>query len=292
MHRLSMGDRLFDAVNVTFMIIVCFVTLYPFMYVVSSSLSDPSLLIQHRGMLWLPVGFNLDAYQSVFNNPMIRTGYMNTLFLVVVGTTLNVFMTALGAYVLSRQHVMWRNLLMFLIVFTMFFSGGLIPNYLLVMKLGMVNSLAALIFPTMISAFNLIIMRTSFQALPIALEESAKIEGANDFTVLFRIILPLSMPVVAVMILFYGVTHWNAWFHAAIYLRSRDLYPLQLILREILITNSTDSMMVGVGVGDRIPIGETIKYATIMVATVPVLLLYPFLQKYFIKGVMIGALKE
>lgn len=186
---------------------------------------------------------------------------------------------------------MWKNPIMFLIVFTMFFNGGLIPTYLLVNNLGLLDSRWALIIPSAMSAYNLIIMRTSFQGIPVSLEESAKLDGANDFTVLFRIVLPLSMPVVAVMILFYGVGHWNSWFNALIYLRTRDLYPLQLILREILITNSTDSMMTGVGGADKMPIGETIKYATIIVATIPILLLYPFLQKYFVKGVMIGAIK-
>jgi putative aldouronate transport system permease protein len=187
---------------------------------------------------------------------------------------------------------MLKNPIMMLIVFTMFFSGGLIPNYLLVSELGMLNTRWALIIPGAISTYNLIIMRTSFQGIPASLEESAKIDGANDFTILFRIILPLSLPIVSVMILFYGVSHWNAWFNALLYLRDRDLYPLQLVLREILITNSTDSMTTGASDIDKALISETIKYAAIIVATVPVLFLYPFLQKYFVKGVMIGAVKE
>lgn len=291
MNRPTIGERIFDFFNSLFMILLCLATLYPFLYVLIASLSDPAWAVQQRGLIWFPHGFNLDAYKLVFDNPMIKTGYMNTLFIVVVGTAINVFMTALGAYGLSRQNVMWKNPIMFFIVFTMFFSGGLIPTYLLVTNLGMLDTLWALIIPGAVSAFNLIIMRTSFQGIPISLEESAKLDGANDFTVLFRIILPLSMPVVAVMILFYGVGHWNSWFSAMIYLRNRELFPLQLVLREILITNSTDSMMTSVGAADKMPIGETIKYATIIVATIPILLLYPFLQKYFVKGVMIGALK-
>ncbi|MFD0870977.1 Inner membrane ABC transporter permease protein ycjP [Chlamydia abortus] len=292
MNRPTIGERIFDFFNSLFMILLCLATLYPFLYVLIASLSDPAWAVQQRGLIWFPHGFNLDAYKLVFDNPMIKTGYMNTLFIVVVGTAINVFMTALGAYGLSRQNVMWKNPIMFFIVFTMFFSGGLIPTYLLVTNLGMLDTLWALIIPGAVSAFNLIIMRTSFQGIPISLEESAKLDGANDFTVLFRIILPLSMPVVAVMILFYGVGHWNSWFSAMIYLRNRELFPLQLVLREILITNSTDSMMTSVGAADKMPIGETIKYATIIVATIPILLLYPFLQKYFVKGVMIGAIKE
>lgn len=291
MIRRSMGERLFDGVNVTFMIVLSAATVYPFLYVLFASLSDPSWVVQMRGLIWYPKGFTIEAYKLVFANPSILTGYVNTLIYVVFGTALNILMTSLGAYALSRQSVMWKNPLMFIIVFTMFFNGGLIPTYLLINELGMLDSRWALIIPSAMSAYNLIIMRTSFQGIPVSLEESAKLDGANDFTVLFRIVLPLSMPVVAVMILFYGVSHWNGWFNALIYLRTRDLYPLQLILREILITNSTDSMMTGVGGADKMPIGETIKYATIIVATVPILLLYPFLQKYFVKGVMIGAIK-
>lgn len=291
MIKRTFGERVFDVANIALMIALSVVTIYPFLFVLFASLSDPAWVVQMRGLIWFPHGVNLEAYRLVFENPSILTGYANTIFYVVVGTALNILMTSLGAYALSRQNVMWKNPIMFMIVFTMFFSGGLIPSFLLVNNLGLLDSRWALIFPSAMSAYNLIIMRTSFQAIPVSLEESAKLDGANDFTILFRIVLPLSMPVVAVMILFYGVGHWNSWFPALIYLRTRELYPLQLILREILITNSTDSMMTAIGGGDKMPIGETIKYATIIVATIPILLLYPFLQKYFVKGVMIGAIK-
>lgn len=287
----SLGERVFDVFNVTLLTLLSVATVYPFLYVLFASLSDPNIVVQTRGLLWYPKGFTTAAYELVFKNPSIISGYLNTFFYVIVGTTLNIFMTSLGAYALSRQNVMWKNPIMFMIVFTMFFSGGLIPSYLLVGNLGLLDTRWAIIIPSAMSAYNLIIMRTSFQGVPVSLEESAKLDGANDFTVLFRIVLPLSMPVVAVMILFYGVGHWNSWFSALIYLRDRELYPLQLILREILISNSTDSMLTGAAGGDRMPIGETIKYATIIIATIPILLLYPFLQKYFVKGVMIGAIK-
>ncbi|OCT11244.1 sugar ABC transporter permease [Paenibacillus pectinilyticus] len=287
----SWGERIFDVSNSLFLILLSLVTIYPFLYVLIASLSDPVWIVQVRGLLWYPKGLNVEAYALVFKNPAIMTGYLNTIVNVVLGTTINILMTSFGAYALSRQDVMWKNPVMFMIVFTMFFSGGLIPTYLLINDLGMVDTRWALLIPTAMSAYNLIIMRTAFQGVPISLEESAKLDGANDFTILFRVILPLSMPVVAVMVLFYGVAHWNTWFSALIYLRSRDLYPLQLILREILITNSTESMMTGVGGNDKMPIGETIKYATIIVATAPIVFLYPFLQKYFVKGVMIGAIK-
>ncbi|MDQ1914140.1 carbohydrate ABC transporter permease [Paenibacillus sp. GD4] len=292
MNRLTFGEKMFDVLNVVFMLVLCFLTLYPFLYVTFSSFSDPGLLSQHRGLLWKPYGFSLDAYKAVFANPNILNGYSNTIFYVIVGTLFNLFMTSLGAYFLSRRNVFFKNAVMFMIVVTMFFQGGLIPTYLLVDGLGLVDTPWAMIIPGAINTWNLIIMRTSFQAVPVSLEESAKMDGASEWTVMWRIILPLSLPVMAVMVLFYAVGHWNAWFNAMIYLRDRELYPLQLILREILITNSTDSMMTDASGADKMPIGEAIKYATIMVATVPILVLYPFLQKYFVKGVMIGALKE
>ncbi|MBY9085297.1 carbohydrate ABC transporter permease, partial [Paenibacillus sp. HN-1] len=199
--------------------------------------------------------------------------------------------TALGAYVLSRKQVFWNKYFMIMITFTMFFSGGLIPLYLVVKGVGLTNSLWATILPFTISTFNLIIMRTSFQSIPDSLEESAKIDGANQFTILFKIIIPLSMPVLAVMGLYYAVDKWNGWFYASIFLKDRELFPLQLILREILVLGSTDSMSTSANAGEQQQIGETIKYATIMIATLPILCVYPFVQRYFVKGVMIGALK-
>ncbi len=287
----SIGERVFDSLNTILMILLIMSTLYPFLYVAFASISRPSLIMGHQGVLWKPLGFSLDSYRVVFRNPMILKGYANTLFYVFAGTALNIFMTSLGAYVLSRKGVYWKNVMMFLIVFTMFFNGGMIPTYLLVNSLKLTDTRWALILPSIVSVWNLIIMRTFFMGIPDSLEESAKMDGAKDFTVLFRIILPLSMPVVVVMILFYGVGHWNSWWSAMIYLRNRELYPLQLILREILITNDIDNMLAGGDFVDQEPIEETIKYATIMVATLPILFAYPFLQKYFIKGIMIGALK-
>ncbi|WP_046173599.1 carbohydrate ABC transporter permease [Domibacillus indicus] len=287
----TLGERLFDYGNILFLVLLSIVTLYPLLYILIASVSDPAYVAQARGIMLLPKNFTLDAYNMVFKNPMIITSYLNTLFYVVVGTTLNIVLTSLGAYALSRKNVLWKNFIMFMIVFTMFFEGGLIPLYLLVSELNMIDTRWALILPTAVSAFNLIIMRTAFQGIPDSLEESARIDGANDFTILFKIILPLSLPVVAVMVLFYGVYHWNSWFHAMIFLQNRELFPVQLILREILIANDTSSMTTGVSAVDAMPIGETVKYATIVVATLPILCLYPFLQKYFVKGVMIGGIK-
>ncbi|EES71504.1 putative protein LplC [Paenibacillus sp. oral taxon 786 str. D14] len=284
-------DRLFNVVNYTLLILLVIATLYPLVYVLLASLSDPARLLAYKGLLWKPVGFSLEAYRAVLANPGIGIGFRNTLFIVVFGVTVNIFMTALGAYVLSRKNVMWNKVFMFIIVFTMFFGGGLIPMYLIVKGVGLLDSLWSTIIPFAVSTFNLIIMRTSFMGIPDSLEESAKIDGANHFTILFRIIIPLSMPVIAVMILYYAVDKWNGWFYASVFIRSRELFPLQLVLREILISNSTDSMSIGASAGDRFQIGETIKYATIIVATFPIMCIYPFLQRYFVKGVMVGSLK-
>lgn len=286
------ADRTFEVINVIIMLFLIAVTLYPFLYIIFASFSNSDDLIRHSGMLLYPLGINLNAYKMVFQNPNIFTGYGNTLIVLVVGTALNLLMTSFGAYVLSRNGFPCKRVILVLIVFTMYFQGGMIPRYLLIYDtLNLGDSLLALIIPQAISTYNLIVMRTSFLGVPDSLEESAKIDGANDFVILFRIILPVSMSVVAVMILFYGVTHWNAWFDAMIFLRDRKRYPLQLILREILILNSTETMAVESADVNNMAVGESIKYATIMVATLPVLAVYPFLQKYFVKGVMIGAIK-
>jgi putative aldouronate transport system permease protein len=271
--------------------ILMVVTLYPLLHVVFASFSNPNEIIAHRGLLWKPLGFNLEAYKLVFSNPRVYTGYRNTLFIVIVGVALNLLITALGAYVLSRKGVMWNNWFMMLITFTLFFSGGLVPLYLVVKGVGLTNTLWSTILPFAVSTFNLIVMRTSFMSVPDSLEESAKIDGANHFTILFRIIIPLSIPVIAVMGLYYAVEKWNGWFYASIFIQDHNLYPLQIFLREILILSSTDTLSSNSAVGEQYQIGATIKYATIMVATLPILCVYPFIQRFFVKGVMIGALK-
>jgi len=284
-------DRIFDVVVHAIILVLVAVTLYPLLYVLFASFSDSGGFLAHRGFLWRPIGFDLGAYDSVLRNPGILIGYRNTLFIVVAGVALNLVMTALGAYVLSRKNVLWNNAFMFLIVFTMFFQGGLVPMYLVVKGVGLLDSLWSTIVPFAVSTFNLIIMRTAFQSIPDSLEESAKIDGANHPTILLRIVLPLSLPVIAVMILYYAVDKWNGWFYASVFIRDRDLFPLQLVLREILIANATDSMSTGASAGDRYQLGETIKYATIVVATAPILCVYPFVQRFFVKGVMVGSLK-
>lgn len=291
--RKSPWEHLFDGANILLMVLLIIVTLYPLLHVFNASLSDSNQLLAHRGLLLFPEGFNLESYRLVLNNPNILSGYRNTAVIVVFGTALNLLFTILGAYTLSRRSFMLRGPIMMAIVFTMFFSGGIIPSYLLINNtLHLGNNLLALILPGLVSTYNLIIMRTSFQEISESLLESARIDGAGELRILWQIVVPLSMPVIAVMILFYGVQHWNSWFGAILYIRDRNMFPLQLVLREILIQNSTDSMTTSTAAGDKEAIGESVKYATIMVATLPILFIYPFLQKYFVKGVMIGAIKE
>lgn len=289
----STGEKAFAVLNALIMLFMIVICLYPMLYVLFASVSEPARLTGHQGLMFKPLGFTLRGYRMVLENPGIVSGYINTVFYVAVGTLFNIVMTSLGAFVLSRKSFYFKNMMMFGIVFTMFFSGGLIPSYLVIQKLGLIDTRWALIIPGVISTYNLIVMRTSFLEIPDSLEESAKIDGANELTILCRIVLPLSKALIAVMVLFYGVAHWNSWFNAMLYLRNRDLYPLQLILREILLINASDNMTAeaGIGQGDISAYKILIQYATIVVATLPVLLLYPFIQKYFTKGVMIGAVK-
>lgn len=287
----SWSEKVFDWMIIWIMIVLVLLTAYPLYYVLVASVSDGSQMMAHSGLLLKPYGFHLDAYVKVLDNPSIIKGYLNTLFVVGASVILNMTVTALAAYVLSRKNVYWNNLFTFLIVFTMFFTGGLIPFYLVVKGMGLMNSLWSLIIPFAVNTFNLIVMRTSFQAIPDSLEESAKIDGANHPTIFARIVIPLSLPVMAVMALYYTVEKWNGWFYASLFLKDRQLFPLQLILREILISNSTD-LMLGTTAADQIvQVSATLQYATIVVATLPILCVYPFVQRYFVKGVMIGAVK-
>jgi putative aldouronate transport system permease protein len=294
MHKKTVGETTFDIFNHIFMLIFAFICFYPMWYIFVGSFSNSTKLVMHRGILLWPIDIRFSTYKHVLDNPKIWTGYANTIFVVVVGTTLNVLLTAIAAYFLSRRQVFWKNAVMILIVITMFFSGGLIPLYLVVVNLQLRNSLWSLILPTLIAPYNVIVMRTYFMGLPYEMEESAYIDGAGHITILSRIVLPLSMPVVAVMILWYGVGHWNAWFHASIFINEGEKYPLQLVLRQILIRGSvftSEGGMSNAGDGSEVFFSVVIKYTVIIVCTLPILLIYPLLQKYFVKGIMIGAIK-
>ncbi|AMO34895.1 carbohydrate ABC transporter permease [Lysinibacillus sp. fkY74-1] len=288
----SKGDRAFTIFNYIFLAIVAVVVLYPLIFVLSASLSNPEYVIS--GDLWLwPKEFTVEAYEKVFQNPDIINGFINTLKYTFFGTLLNIVMTICAAYPLSRRHLKGKGFIMAFMVFTMFFSGGLIPTYLLIRDLGMINTFWVMIIPNAVAVWNIIIMRTFFQSIPYELEESAMIDGAGNFRILWSIVLPLSLPVMAVMVLFYAVGHWNSYFQALIYLQDQDKFPLQLILRQILIQGQADDMIKATSesfLAQKLSV-EGLKYAVLIVANLPMLMLYPFLQRYFVKGVMIGSLK-
>jgi len=281
----SLGENIFMLFNYAFLVFMAVITAYPMWHVLMGSFSENFRIMAHTGLLFVPAGFSTASYEVVFNNPMIIRGYMNTLFLLVVGVVLSLFMTSLCAYFLSRKNVYFKKPIMLMVTITMFFSGGMIPAYLNLMDLGLLGNHWGLILPGMINVFNMIIMRTSFNTIPESLSEAAYIDGAGHMQILFKVILPLSKAVIAVMILYYGLSIWNSWFWASVIRLPRELLPLQVILRELLIQNQSIEMM------DYEGVTETIKYATIIVATVPILTLYPFLQKYFTRGVLIGGIK-
>lgn len=291
MEHTTIGRRIFMIINTVLLLGFGFICLYPMYYVVMASFSDANQLMAFRGFLWMPINANIESYRAIVKNKMLFTGYANTLFVVGVSLLLNITMTSIGAYFLSRKNLMLKKAVMIYILITMYFSGGIIPLYLTVKNLGLYNSIWSLIIPAAVNTYNLVIMRTSFEAIPDSLVEAALIDGAGHIQILIKIILPLAKATVAVMVLYYGVAHWNSWFNAMLFLNDRAKFPLQLVLREILIQNDTSAMTQGGGLTDTINIAKTIKYAVIVVSTVPILCVYPFLQKYFTKGALVGAVK-
>lgn len=285
------GKHVFTVFNTILMLLIILVTAYPIYYVLMASFSDPSALTKNTGLLLLPLKpYTLDAYFRVFRHPRIASGFMNTFFVLVVGVLVNMVMTILGAYFLNVKGPMLTTPITFLIIFTMYFSGGMIPSYLNLRDLGLLNTLWALILPGAINTGNLIIMKSGFASIPSSLVESAQLDGATHTQILLRVMIPLAKATIAVLVLYYGVAHWNSWFNASIYLRSESKYPLQLVMQKIL-EDSQGSIMDGVGADEAAQVAQLIKYALIVVTTAPILALYPFLQKYFVKGVMVGALK-
>ncbi len=291
--RQSPEDVGFSIVTYLLATLALLITLYPLLYAVSASFSDPMQVIKGNVILF-PKGFTLTAYRAVARNTSMLIGYRNTLFYTLIGTTINLVMTIAVAYPLSKKDFRGRSLLTVLFTITMFFSGGMVPNFLLIKQLGLYNSIAALILPGAVSAWNLVIMRTYFQnSIPEEICESAYIDGCSNIGTLLRIVLPLAMPIIAVMILFYGVDHWNSYFNALLYLKDRGKYPLSLVLREVLLQGFGQEKMgaeIVDTVGDLL-LYETLKYAVIIVSSLPMLLLYPLLQRYFVKGVMVGSIK-
>jgi len=291
--KLSREDRIFTVANYTFLSFILFIVLYPLIYILSSSFSSTRAVIS--GRVWLlPVEPSLAGYQAVFKNSQIWTGYTNSAIYTVLGTAINLLMTVMAAYPLSRKDFYGRSFIMALFTFTMMFSGGLIPTYLLVKNLKMLDTRWAMVIPNALGVWNMIITRTYFQTtIPNELSEAAELDGCSDIKFLILIVLPLSGPILAVITLFYAVGHWNSYFNALIYLNSAKLYPLQIILRNILILNQMEAEMITdvEEIVAREGLKDLLKYSLIVVASAPVLALYPFVQKYFVKGIMIGSIK-
>ena len=289
-RRFSSALR-FDVWNYLGLAFLGFLTLYPFYYMVVASFSSGNALIAHQGLLLLPVDATLIAYERVASNPKIARGFLNSIYVVVAGVGINMAVTSLAAYALSRKHLAGRSLLLKFAVFTMVFDRGLIPLFLLVRNVGLYGSLWAVILTFAVNTYNLLIMVTFFRGVPESLEESAIVDGAGHMRILWSIFLPVSKAVVATLILFYAVGRWNGYFYAMIFLPNPDRWPVSLVLREIIISEQMNDYLGGVDVGDQGSVAETIKYATAVVTTLPILLLYPFLQRYFTKGVMLGSIK-
>ena len=286
----SRGDRIFNIINMIFLAFLTFLFLAPVLHVLFSSLSEPEQLIKTDGIVLFPRGFTLKPYEMALQNKNILSGYFNS-FLYSAGTcVLGLLLSILGGYCCYKKTFMPRKLLMKLMTFTMFFSGGMIPSYLLIQQLQIYDTMWAIILPSSLSVWNIIMIRTAFSELPAGLEESARIDGANDFVILFRIFVPLCKAILAVLSLFYVVGMWNSWFGAMIYLQDRNKFPLQLILREILILNDSSSfLLTDIKTELYKPL---VKNATIMISVIPMFCFYPFVQKYFVKGVMLGSMKE
>lgn len=284
----------FNIFNTALMCFMMLLVLYPIYYMIIISVSNSTAVMTGR-VRFLPVGFHLDVYKQFLTDSYFLTTYRNTAIITVLGTTINIFMSTLCAYPLSRKDFYGSGVITGFVTFTMFFSGGMIPTYLLVNKLRLLNTYWSVVLPGAINVFNMIIMRTSFQGLPVELNESAYIDGANDLQILWKIVLPLSKPILATMVLFYAVAHWNGYVHAMLYFTDKNMYPIQLYVRSLVLSGMTEmtslSMELTTGADAFNVAQRSIQYGVIIAATLPILLIYPFISKYFEKGVMIGSLK-
>jgi len=287
-HRIreKLGDRLMNIVIVIILAFVLLVTIYPFLHVIAVSISNPTEVLENR-VTFYPRGFFIKCYEKVMNDRFFLRSYLNSIIYTTLGVLINMLMTVMMAYPLSRARFMGKSLFLPMIVFTMLFATGLIPHYLLVMQLGLIDSIWALILPPAVNTFNLMILRTSFMSMPVELEESAKIDGANDFQILWRVCLPVSKAILMTIGLFYAVEHWNSFMAPFLYLNTREKYPLQVILRGMLISGEMSEYVDF----DQLLISKMIKYTTIVVSILPILCVYPFIQRYFTKGVLLGSLK-
>lgn len=281
-----------DAIIVIIMLALMFITVYPLLYTVFASFSDAKQLLKLEGPMWWPLEpFTLRGYELTFQNAKLVPSIFNTLFYVIIGTLGGLVITGMAAFVLSRKNFMLKNIIMKLIMFTMFFSGGIIPLFFVVRQIGIYDTRWAFLLPWIMSAYNMIIMRTFFLGIPESLEESATLDGATDLQIFFKIYVPLSTAVIAVIAMYYGVAWWNSWYQSLVFQPSNSLWPLQMILREVLITNTKSATTDVTTMAEESYTRELVKYCTVVVSTVPILIIYPFLQRYFVKGVMIGAVK-
>ena len=285
----SKGRIVFKCINYTVLFLLMAAALYPVLYVLAASLSSFEFLAQGKVGI-IPMGFTLDAYKRILSYPMIGRAYLNTVFYTVAGTMLSLLLSCLAAYPLSRRPFPGQKLMSGVVVVAMLFNAGMIPVFLIVTKLNMYNTIWSILIPTSVSSFNVILLKNFFQQIPYELEESAALDGCSQLKILFRIILPLSLPGLVTVGLFYAVTQWNSYFPAMLYLRDRELVPMQIILRDIVIQNQTNELSIDLVNGSD-QISESVKYATIMVATIPIMMVYPFIQKYFVKGIMVGSVK-
>lgn len=288
----SRGDWWFDLGLVVISLLIIVVIAYPLYFVVIASFSQPEAVLGGK-LRFLPIGFNVESYKMVLSERKVWIGYRNTILYTVLGTCINLVLTTLAAYPLSRKDMPYRGPLTFVASFTMLFGGGMIPVYMVVKNLGLTDSIWAMVIPNALATYNMLVMKNYFQSsIPEELQEAAAIDGCDHFRTLLRVVLPLSAPIVAVIVLFYAVGHWNAFFNAVIYLRDQELFPLQIVLRDILLQNSLEAVGGDLtGMYEKVMRGETMKYALIIVASAPVIAMYPFVQKYFVKGVMVGAIK-
>ena len=286
------GYRVFSVFNVLLLLLILFATAYPVYFVLIASISDPQKMVANYGLMWLPhFPLSLASYQMVTRHSLLLSGFGNTFFIVIVGVIINMTLTVIGAYMLSLKNSLLRRPIAYLILFTMYFSGGIVPNYLNIKSLGLMDSLWALILPGAVSTYNMLIMRSSIAALPEGLMEAAKLDGASHLQRILHVVVPLTGATSAVLILYYAVGHWNAWFNASLYIQTPKRYPLQLVLRQVLILGEDSEIASGMDAGAEIAAAMMIKYALIVVSTAPVMVLYPFLQKFFVKGVMVGSMK-
>ncbi len=291
MNKLTSGEKWFTVANYIFMILLIVIMVYPFWYITMYSLSD-SKLAASGGLFLIPKGFSLASYQTVLGNVSFLSGFKVSVIVTVIGTLFATFFTATTAYAISKKRLRGKNFFTFLILFTMLFNGGMIPNYLLIKELGMIDSYWALILPPAIGAWNIFVMRSFFMGIPDEMEEAAKIDGASDLTIFFRIVLPLSKAVLATIGLFVAVGYWNDFFSTILYINDKEKWALQAVLRDIISNTSSALQSQGVSLGFQQEISEsTVKMSSIIIATVPIMVIYPFVQKYFVKGVMIGSVK-